>query len=435
MGWIRDLFKAKVQNFGSTIVHEPTESFQYYGYESNESYISKLGKIYRGYNDALKYGSSGIQTVINYRRSWVMGSNPTIQGDSNFVDWLYKSTNFKTILGRLSTVSEMEGKWAVLIKPSTKDGSSSISFKLLRWYDYQYEIDFNEFDEPVKLYYKNKIGKEVSFSENQFVFCNSSTTETARGEEMYTVPNVMGVLKQLETMDKSLANWRDINKYVANNTIFFETKDFADAARLAKIMKGKTENPQIGSDLEDGKKWKLGEGLVAPAKPTVISISRENLDSLKDEFVTNAQYASGHTGIPIYLFGFPEMLSNRATAEEIAEGIINKTSTERERNKDGLETLLKKTAIMSNQFFGTAYGVDYQVTIPPTSLAEKKAMYEMFLPLFDKGIISKNTIRAMLPDVNPEQEEAEEMKNEEKLQERVSLAMSSRLPMNDEEEA
>ena len=428
MGWFDKLLgRAEIQNFGSTVITEPAESFNGYGMTYDRSYQAKLEMIYQGYNGNLRYGSSGIQTVVNYRRAWIMGSNPTIQGDTSFLEWMDEYTNFESILGRLSTIGELEGKWAVVLKPSQKDGQNGIAYKLLRWYDYQYSIDFDDFDRPIRLYYQTKDGKEVSFNANQFVFCNSSTSETSRGSEMYTVPNVMGILRQLESLDKTLENWRDINKYVANNTVFFETKDFSDAAHLAKILKGKKENTSIGTQLEEGKKWKIGEGLVAPAKPTVISISRDNLDSLKDEFITNAQYASGHSGIPIYLFGFPEMLSNRATAEEIAEGILNKTSVERERNKEALEELLSKTAIMSNQFFGTAYDIDFEVTIPPTALAEKKAIFEMYLPLFQAGVISKETVQRLVPDVDPEQEAEIAAQNEQAMQDRISLAMDSRL--------
>ncbi|MDP4879928.1 MAG: hypothetical protein NWR36_08580, partial [Opitutales bacterium] len=58
--------------------------------------------------------------------------------------------------------------------------------------------------------------------------------------------------------------------------------------------------------------------------------------SLTTEINTIAKIISGATGIPIHYLGFTDLMSNRATAEDLAELVNVTTSHEREAWKSGI---------------------------------------------------------------------------------------------------
>lgn len=404
---MKNLFKnlftsKKVQNFSSTSFNQIIEDDEF-------SSKSKIEKIYLAIEDKLKYGSMMIKNIIDYRSTWIYNDNISIDCDERLKELLF-SSNFKEVLADAAFYSEVEGKFLILFEPY----DNFFKFSLIKYIDYRYKVNFDKYNIPLNFtYYDINKNKQIVIESDNFIFGNTSKLSKDN-----SVPNVAYVLEFIENVHKAIKDLRSLNHFLGVNTILFKTKDWNDAQRLSNIIRGKT------SSSEDSRKWKIGDGLAAPVDVSVISISKDSLESLSKEIITNIQVISGHTGVPVHLFGFPELLSNRSTAIEMAESIINKVQNERNVMKSKIEELVKKVAIKSNQIYNTTFSTDCKVTIPATSMSEKKLVSEMYSSLVDKSIISKKTFREMIPDIDPQLEENRILEEENSLDDRIARQVS-----------
>jgi hypothetical protein len=226
-------------------------------------------------------------------------------------------------------------------------------------------------------------------------------------------PSIAYIIDDVIRVDECLMSWKLINDRFAKTTVIFEVDDWRDATTISNIIRGKQES--IDSDGIQ-RKWKIGEGLAVKGKANTLEFSNNGIESLKEEIIMRTQKISGHTGIPIFLLGFPELMSNRATATEMVEGIINKTSTEKEIISQGIKELFIKSLTKYNLFTGDALFSDLDsinVVLPVVSQNEIKALIDKFEPLFSSKVISKKTFRELIPGVDPDLEEQREKEESE----------------------
>lgn len=397
---------ANIQNFDLKFKQSPEII-----YNQKSSYLQNIGAIYEALSNNLRYGSSLIKNIIDFRKSWIYSSNATIKADSELIDYMTNELNINALFDKLVTLGEIEGRWLVRIIPE----NNKIFLKIISIRDINYEVFYDSSLEVSSIKFDEK---NILTEKDYFVFANTSGVYHNNN----TPSNVSYVINYIQNIDKALETLRTLNHVIGVNTILFKTKDWTDAQRLSNIIRGKQSDQNNPYD-DSNRKWKIGDGLVAPADVQIINVARDSIESIKDEIITNLQIVSGHTGVPIHLLGFPEMLSNRATAQEMAESIVNKIQVERNENKRKFEELIKKIAIVSNKHFGTAYDLACNITIPPTSLTERHVTIDSYLKLYENGIITKRTLREMIPDVDPDLEELREIEEQNKLQEKISTAI------------
>ncbi|MCK6381879.1 MAG: phage portal protein [Leptospiraceae bacterium] len=367
--------------------------------DAEKDYNKTTSIIYRGYQNLLEYGSSGIQNVINYRRSWIIGKDTTItcegEKEKEFIKSFNDSIQKNILFAKFATYGEIEGKVLIILMTKNENGIKKIIPKILPYNQYKYEIYNNEFGETVKV-----AVNQNEYSNNKFVFVKLSLFEYS--ENLCITPsNVSYVVENIVNSDKAYKDWRSINDRFAKTTPIFEAESWEDAQAISNIIRGKTED--TSNPNESGKRWKIGEGLAIKGKAYSLQFNVQGVESLKDEITANAQKISGHTGIPIFLLGFPELMSNRATAKELAEGIRNKTQTERLIWQEKIKELYTKIFYLNNQINGTLLNPEtLRVTIPPVSTAEIEQLISVYEPLANRKIISNQTYREMLPDIDPE---------------------------------
>lgn len=401
-------FKSKIQALVS-INSVGNAVFSVGELETNiQNFYANLTLVYRGLNNLLEFGNSGIQNVITYRRTWIMSKDTTVSCEDMAAEeaWIkdfeYRN-QMKLLRQRMATNGEIEGKCVIVLMVDTK--KQLVIPRIFNYLDYYYEIDVDDFGNPVQMRYT--LGnKEYKIDASRFVYASMSFSEHYLDRRI-TPSNVSFVIEQIINSDKAYKNWRAINDRFAKTTPVFEMETWQDASRVSQLISGKGED--LTNPNETGKRWKVGEGL-AYAKGTVkqLEFNAPGIESLKSEIIACAQKISGHTGIPIFLLGFPELIGGgRATAEEMAESITNKTVTERIIWESKLKELYSKAMLLSNEYFGTTLNPEnIMVKIPPVSLAEINAIITTYESAVDKKYISKQTYREMLPGIDHEQEEA-----------------------------
>lgn len=376
-------------------------------YETNiyglTNYESKLEIIYRGYMGELVYGSSGIRNVVDYRRSWIIGKEVSVTSTDKkgqeYLDSFFESTNISNFYRKLGTYGELEGKWVVVLK---KNLFNQIIPIILPYKEYKYTIERNSFDVPETLIYT--VGTQtVRVSSDSFIYCELSQSINCTNP-MATPPSVSFSLKEIIRSDYNAKRWEQINDKYAKNTNFFKTKDWPDANKLANAIKGKSIDLNTNKEVQ-GRRFRLGDSFAAPADMSILGIDASGIESLKAQIINDNQTISGMQGIPIYLLGYPELMSNRSTGIEMAESIRNKTLFERSATESAIKEMYQKMVRLHNKLNSATIDPNsINVFIPVSSMIEQKLIMDTFSTLRDSGAISNLTLWEMLPDIDPELE-------------------------------
>ena len=167
------------------------------------------------------------------------------------------------------------------------------------------------------------------------------------------------------------------------------------------------EEAQAVLDMASKMNWKMGKFFAGTGEYSLVGYEGANIESLKEEITMNAKFTSGNSGVPIQFLGLPDVLSNRAVAENLVE--MTSTSTQRPRHVwTGGYTELMRKAIQMKNIFDPASGIldplAVEGRIPFFTQAQMKEINETWLPLFESHAISLPLLLSKLPDVDPDEE-------------------------------
>ena len=96
----------------------------------------------------------------------------------------------------------------------------------------------------------------------------------------------------------------------------------------------------------------------------------EGFTTIKEESQALVKTISGTTGVPVHFLGYPELLSNRDTADNLIQFLELTTSKERRTWIGAYEELFQKAMVLYSAAFGTALNpLAINATIKKTQLA------------------------------------------------------------------
>lgn len=134
---------------------------------------------------------------------------------------------------------------------------------------------------------------------------------------------------------------------------------------------------------------------------------------LTKEVEVLARIVSASTGIPVHFLGYVDLMSNRSTAEEMNEMTGITTAFEREMLTAKMrDVCIRAVDIYNKQTGSNLRTEDIDVTIPVVSMAAVKQLVEVYLPLFESGAISMESLRERIPGIDPKLEK-ERLEEEE----------------------
>ena len=157
-----------------------------------------------------------------------------------------------------------------------------------------------------------------------------------------TPPKTAFVLREIENLDKALWDWRKINKLFSAPTPVIYAPDKQTAKEINTWL--------------DNENWRVGKMLILggqDVKFELVGWDGDGYTTLKEETQALVKTISGTTGIPVHFFGYPELLSNRDTAENLGQLIDLSTSKERRTWIGAYEEVFQKAMVISNTAFGT----------------------------------------------------------------------------------
>ena len=407
------------------------------GYAKNPypTYQSAVAEINRKYIGTADWGVLQTGSIIDLRAAFIVGDGVTITdkepGDepSAELEWVEKFFKYndldREVVQEFAKEAEIEGKIALKLaveedKEEDKEAPEGkkkwkVSVRFISWLDKKYEVIPNSLDyldyQELKWKGTDKY-KAETLNAKEFVYKKFGGRIMNPNE---AAPKIMKCLPQIEGFDRALWDWRNINHIFAGPVLYAKCEDKAEVDLMLTAF--------------NDKNFKLKKILAGTADMSFIKLDVGGVDSIEKEIADLAKVISGNTGVPVHWLGFVDLMSNRATAEDLINMINGATTKERQTWIGAYEEIIKKAMDMWNNAAEKGMSKEKQldpdkikVDIPIITKMHYDRLEKIFLPMAIAGLLSNEALLAMIPglDVKAELErkkekeegEIEDLKNE-----------------------
>jgi hypothetical protein len=160
--------------------------------------------------------------------------------------------------------------------------------------------------------------------------------------------------------------------------------------------------------LNPGVNWRIGKVFAGPAEFTLVESSGAGAESIRQEIETKIKILAGGSGVPVQFLGFPEFMSNRATAENTMEPVALVSISEQRSWRQGFKELFDKAIALRNESASPLDKPFKTGAIEPrmkfTTQSQVDRLTQLYYPLWQSGGINLKTLLGLLPDIDPEAE-------------------------------
>ena len=333
---------------------DSTSSKHYVGlptrYNSYDKQVTQLGKMYDNLAD---WGNMIAKNIIDVRTAFSVGQGidvikqPEFAGSAEMeIAWCKEFMRFNNLNEEMpqeyTKEAEIEGK--ILFRFGLDEENRNIRLIHVPWRQYKYKITT-----PPDNYLRYtqadctaiNDGKDISFSlkEPLFVYKRFGGSVNKPNE---TPPKTAFIIREMEDLDKAIWDWRKINKLFSMPTPVIYAPDKQTAKEVQTWV--------------DGTNWRIGKLLILGGlnmKFELVGWKGDGYTTVQKETESLVKTISGTTGIPVHFFGYPELLSNRDTADNLVELIALSTSKERRTWIGAYEEVFQKAMVIYNTAFNT----------------------------------------------------------------------------------
>jgi hypothetical protein len=385
------------------------------------TYSGQVNTINDMYNNRTDYGGEFLRSLIDFRVATIAGANisvmSTIKGKKGeeLVKWINDFFSFNKYHGsRLIedvTVSDMEGKCLLTVKPIAE--FKNIRIRSYAWYKTPYDVEMHEND--------NQRIKSVAYQPNE----GEAKVDLGKPHEIiyiktggspdrinFTVPRIANCLTEIENISRTRYDLRKNNHLFGKSFLNFQTNDLKEAKALNNII--------------NAIQWVIGKAYAGTAKASYVEPSGKAQEVLMKEIIQGIKIISLNTGIPVQLLAYPELLSQRSTAENMLEMVNAATIKERTKWEEGLEETVRKAMAMAFEKGWAPMNEPngFVIKLDLISYANLKQISETWLPLMLEDVISMDTLRSLLPSIDPQREkkliEAQKQENIDRFSDSIS---------------
>ena len=354
-------------------------------YTSRAAQAAETIRKYRG--QAVK-GNLLVKNIINTRSAFTVGRGLSYVGPDNekrFVAAFLKANKIDlSYMQQLARERCFEGQVLLTLRPG-EGGMPQCRF--LSWVDTSYDVLTSDYDYADVRGVRYTVGDHhPHLGPGEFVFFKFDT----RLNSVEGTPLLAGILNTIEDLDDALTSWRAMNNKFSKPTPYFKFEQEADAEAFQDRLK--TSN------------WQMGQPLAGGGDASMIQIGYGPYTSMKEEIACKAQIISGHTGVPVHYFGFPDLLSNRAVADDLKTMFVSISETEQAEWERGLTDLLTNAAAMYSAAGGERIEISGRARVEFVSEVAYKQLVEVWLPLYLDGAITLETFLSKVPGVDENKE-------------------------------
>jgi hypothetical protein len=370
-------------------------------YNTRDKLVAELVRKYKGYAAS---GNQLIQRIVDTRAAFTMagGLKPVSRDQSAeaelaFIREMIELNELDGQFGQqLAVEKELEGQ--ILLTLEWDPEVQNMRIKFISWNDTHYEATYrdNFYHKIDKIVYTapddTDWDRQVEIPARSAVFIKFN----ARINSREGVPTLSGLLAEAEDIDRALRDWRRLNQYFASPTPFFRTRDMQEARDLYNQL------------LSPGINWRIGKVFAGPAEFSLVETSGAGAESIRLEIETKIKVLAGGSGVPVQFLGFPEFMSNRATAENSMEPVALVSISEQRSWVQGFKELFDKAIILRNEMSSPLEKPLRAGVIDPkmkfTTQAQVDRLIALYYPLWQSGGINLKTLLALLPDIDAEAE-------------------------------
>jgi len=396
------------------------------------TYDTAIAEIDRKYNGTADWGIIQTGTIIDLRAAFSIGEGikvvkkgeegrPVKEENKNkaikkedenrekkwIEDFLEYNDLDKEVIQEYAIEAEIEGKLAIKLSPETitaRDNNGKeteqtmINTTFISWTEKKYTVTTNpnDYKHYTKLSWKPKDkDKDEALDENEFVYKKFGGRIDRPNE---AAPKIMKCLTYVENLDKALRDWREINNIFGGPILYVKC---ATEDEVKKAL-----------DAFDSKNFKLRKLLAGTGELMFVKLDVGGVESIENEIITLAKMISGETGIPVHFLGLPELMSNRATAENLMEMVKAATTKNREIWKGAYEEIIRKAMVMYNEIEKkTPLNPDkFAIEIPMITQEHWNHLEKIYLPAAVAGKITDEAFQEQIPgfDIEKEKKRKEE---------------------------
>jgi hypothetical protein len=287
---------------------------------------------------------------------------------------------------QLAVEKELEGQ--VLLTLDYRPADDTLLIRFISWNDTHYEVSYSDetYTEIKAITYENDDGRTVRVPTERAVFIKFN----ARIHSREGVPALSGLLPEAEDIDLALRDWRKINRFFASPTPYFKTADIQEAKDLYDRL------------LAPGVDWKIGKVFCGPAEFSLVGMNDSGFESIQREIETKVKILAGGAGVPVQFLGFPEFMSNRATAENTMEPVALISVSEQRSWLGGFSELFDKAVRVRNELAPAGHPRLEPGRVAPVmrfvTRDKLEQLRDLYLPLWQSGAIPLETLLKLLPD-------------------------------------
>lgn len=359
-----------------------------------KDYGKQVEALYEMYYAEADYGNDITRAIIDIRTAIIVAEGITVNAKKQVTgkwinNWLKLNGLDSDRLISFVTHGELEGRQLIILTQTTDDltGERYIKANQVLWNDTDYNIveDDNDYDKIKRVFTKTGENNEKDYPIDKLVFVKLAGRPGCYDS---TPPRSANIIPQLKNYDKALYDLRKANNLFGFPTPAFEAKDREDAADINANLK--TLN------------WRPGMSFAGTA--TMYYPSPPNsFETISREMSLNAKVISATTGVLVHWMGWTDLMSNRATAEELEELSKNTTTTDRLIWARKIKEMILKAMTLSIDMEGQNIKYDdaFEIEIPYISLKYINLLSSIYLPLQQTDVISMADLRAKIPGIDP----------------------------------
>lgn len=304
----------------------------------------------------------------------------------NELDFILEFLEYNSLEGyrsdTLAIQRELEGA-VLLVLHTVMDGGEfvNIAIEIVSWEQTRYELFYKTLDgrENVtagidRVEWKVS-GRKVTVPGERVVFLPFGALPDAKEG----VPTLAPVIRDLEEHDKNERQFDRSNKYNANPTTVNKWED----AEQAKQMHDKFEAGTAS--------FKWGQVVNTTAEVTKLELEGVAHEAYALNIRNKVRNISAATGLPILLLGYPDLMSNRSTADFAADPMSVVSEQERKVWIDGLKSAFDK-AIRLRAEAETLGALKLEEgliepIIPFITARDLKIVKEIYMPMAKEGLL------------------------------------------------
>jgi len=357
----------------------------------------KIEQLVKAYNGTASWGCGLIKRLIDVRRAYQMPYGLTVQPadgiedadeELEFIRAMLDANNLaEGAAQELVKQTEFEGQ--VLVQLAWDESARRVRLRRRLWRVVNYDVtavDAENEDGPKRATFKKNGVVEETLEDDEFAFLALHSD----GASFVGNPVVGDAIFHAENADKAYLAWRKFNNLFANLTPFFECEDRQTATKVRELIQSVS--------------WKIGTAIAANAKMSLVGPGAEPGALIRQEIVANVQMIAGITGVEPQDMGFPDILSNRAVAEEMGEPAEIATQADITSWLGFFEGLFAKAIRLHNRVMFRQLREDVVVAdIRPASARQWQRIKDVLLPMLQADALDVRTLLEMTPEVDADQ--------------------------------